>query len=170
MDNDLMFSRNRNDWETPPEVFNPLNEIFHFTVDCAASAENTKCPKFFGRGDTIVFSDEDSAFMNPPYSPVTACRQLVKDVFTQARLHSIPAIILLPARVETAVWQNYIFNMGNTFFFRGRLKFINPNLPSFRVDGNFKISPAPFPSALGIMNASHEQLVDLQKAFKGILR
>lgn len=172
MDNDLMFSRNRNDWETPPEVFNPLNEIFHFTVDCAASAENTKCPRFFGEGDNIILNDTDSAFQNPPYTttPRNLVFKIVNGVYEQARIHRVPVVILLPARTETKIWQKIIFKMDYQFFFEGRLKFINPHLPSYRADGNFKISPAPFPSALGIMNASHEQLADLQKAFKGILR
>lgn len=32
---------------TTPEVFDPLNERFSFTVDVAATAENAKLPRYF---------------------------------------------------------------------------------------------------------------------------
>lgn len=35
------------DWETPPEVFEPLDAEFHFTLDVCATAENAKCARYF---------------------------------------------------------------------------------------------------------------------------
>jgi hypothetical protein len=35
------------DMATPPEIFDPLNERFGFTLDVAASAHNAKCPRYF---------------------------------------------------------------------------------------------------------------------------
>lgn len=158
MDNGLMFSKNRNDWETPPEVFNPLNEIFHFTVDCAASMENAKCPKFFGEGDTLNLLSTDSSFTNPPYSPKKLCISILKPIYTQSSILKIPAVFLVPARTETELWQDIIFKMDHQFFFRGRLTFLGAP------------APAPFPSALGIMNASTDQINALQNTFRGVLR
>lgn len=158
MDNDLMFSRNRNDWETPSEIFDPLNEIFQFTVDCAASALNAKCAKFFGEGDDIVLTPQDSAFENPPYSPKKLCKRVVNDLYIEGRVHTVPVVVLIPARTETEIWQDIIFKMDYQFFFRGRITFVGAT------------SPAPFPSALGIMNASDSQLEQLQKVFRGTLK
>ncbi len=36
----------RTDWETPPEVFEPLHEEFGFTLDVCARADNTMCANF----------------------------------------------------------------------------------------------------------------------------
>lgn len=38
-------------WVTPQDFFDNLNEEFHFTVDVAASAENTKCERFYSEVD-----------------------------------------------------------------------------------------------------------------------
>ena len=42
-----LFSSNKDDWETPQELFNNLNAIFHFTLDPCSTHENAKCEKHF---------------------------------------------------------------------------------------------------------------------------
>src|SRR5690606_5595624 len=37
----------REDWETPASVFDPLNEEFGFTLDAAASDHNAKVPTYY---------------------------------------------------------------------------------------------------------------------------
>lgn len=44
---DVMYSSDRNDWETPQALFDELNEKYHFTLDAAASNLNAKCDKFY---------------------------------------------------------------------------------------------------------------------------
>lgn len=63
--------------------------------------------------------------------------------------------MLIPARVDTKWWVNYCAK-GEVRFIKGRLKFVNPAFPSYREDGNFKLSPAPFPSAIVIFGAGVE--------------
>ena len=43
------FSTGRQDWETPNELFDPLNAEFGFTLDVCATVENAKCPRFYAR-------------------------------------------------------------------------------------------------------------------------
>lgn len=38
------------DRETPPDVFDPLNEEFHFTLDVAAARHNAKCRRYYTLG------------------------------------------------------------------------------------------------------------------------
>src|SRR4051812_26379019 len=45
------------DWETPPEVFDPLNREFGFTLDVAAQAHNAKCDRFISPDDDGLVSD-----------------------------------------------------------------------------------------------------------------
>lgn len=42
----------RQDWETPPELFNRLDAIFHFTLDACAVQRNAKCARYFSRKRT----------------------------------------------------------------------------------------------------------------------
>lgn len=37
----------RDDWETPPDLFERLNAEFEFTLDAAANAENRKCVRYW---------------------------------------------------------------------------------------------------------------------------
>lgn len=46
-----MFSSARQDWATPQDLFDELNEEFHFNLDPCASAENHKCERYFTEED-----------------------------------------------------------------------------------------------------------------------
>lgn len=45
------FSSQKDDWETPQELFDQLDRMFHFTLDAASSDENAKCEKHFTAED-----------------------------------------------------------------------------------------------------------------------
>lgn len=42
-----LFSSSSDEWNTPQSVFDELDREFHFTLDPCATAENTKCMKFY---------------------------------------------------------------------------------------------------------------------------
>lgn len=42
MNNAVMFSSKSAEWETPQDLFDKLNEEFHFSLDVCATPENTK--------------------------------------------------------------------------------------------------------------------------------
>lgn len=52
----------RDDWETPPALFNLLNKEFGFIVDGAANSSNSKCSLWLGPGSEIC---EDAFLWNP---------------------------------------------------------------------------------------------------------
>ena len=67
VNNDLMFSSKKDDWETPPELFQELNKEFGFTLDVCASNVNNKCPNFFTEEDDGLLKDwEGICWCNPP--------------------------------------------------------------------------------------------------------
>ena len=41
------FSSSNNNWATPQDFFDKLNEEFHFELDVCATAENAKCKKYY---------------------------------------------------------------------------------------------------------------------------
>ena len=49
--NKALLSTGRDDWETPPEFFEKLDEEFHFTLDACALPETAKCPTYFTPDD-----------------------------------------------------------------------------------------------------------------------
>lgn len=43
----ILFSSSKDDWETPQNLFDRLNDEFHFTLDPASSDYNAKCANHF---------------------------------------------------------------------------------------------------------------------------
>jgi len=133
---------NSTDWETPGEVFDPLNEEFGFTLDAAASPENTKVPdNFFTVDDDALSRDwKGVVWLNPPYG--RAIGHFIKKAHDEAMLHGATVVALVPARTDTRYWHDYIFDKAEIRFLKGRIKFLR--------SGDHPPSPAPFPSAVVI--------------------
>lgn len=47
MINKGMMASNSNEWATPQDFFDELNNEFHFTLDPCSTHENHKCSKYF---------------------------------------------------------------------------------------------------------------------------
>ena len=68
MNTDLMFSSEKEDWETPQDFFDNLNSEFRFTLDAAASLTNHKCNKYYSIENNGLEQEWDqSTYCNPPY-------------------------------------------------------------------------------------------------------
>lgn len=132
--NKALLSSNSDEWATPQQLFEVLDEYYHFELDPCATKENTKCAKFFTKADNGLIQDWGGvrAFCNPPYSNIAAWTE---------RCIGEQCVLLIPARTDTRYWHNYIFpNATAIAFIKGRLKF-----------GDAK-NCAPFPSALILFN------------------
>jgi site-specific DNA-methyltransferase (adenine-specific) len=62
----------KDNWETPATVFDPVQREFGITLDVCATAENTKCARYFTPADDGLAQDWGQAvcWMNPPFSQV----------------------------------------------------------------------------------------------------
>lgn len=137
MNTKVMFSSHDCEWETPPDLFNKLNAIYHFTLDVCATCENAKCESYFTRSEDGLQQEwQGVCWMNPPYGREIG--KWVKKAY-DAALHGATVVCLLPARTDTAWWHDYCMK-GRTHFIRGRLKFGGC--------GN----AAPFPSAIVVFS------------------
>ena len=141
MNTDLMFSSNSNEWATPQDFYEKLNEEFNFTLDPAADDNNHKCKKYFTEKENGLLQKwgGNIVFCNPPYG-----RQIgdwVKKAYEEAQEPNTTVVMLLPARTDTKYFHNYIYKQHEIRFIRGRLKF-----------GDSK-NAAPFPSMVVIMKA-----------------
>lgn len=143
MNRDALFSTGKDDWETPPALFNALHAEFGFTLDLAANAANAKCARWIGPGgiapDLLAYeiADHEVCWMNPPYSRIQS------EFIAVAALTRATVVALLPARTDTRAFHGHIWNqrkhaphlwVKEVRFLRGRLKFVGAP------------SSAPFPS------------------------
>lgn len=120
------------DRATTPEVFGPLDAVHHFTVDVAAAAHNTKCPRYYDRSvDGLRQSWADEAvWCNPPYSSIAPWVAKAWGEHHHARV----IVMLLPAnRTEQTWWQDLVEphrdRPGSPLtvsFLRGRIRFLKP--------------------------------------------
>lgn len=140
MNTDVMFSSARDDWETPQDVFDRLDEEFHFTLDPCADAYNHKCSKYYTKEqDGLIRSWRgETVFCNPPYG--RELKYWVNKALSEANDQSTIVVMLIPARTDTLWFHNYIYQNPTVEvrFIKGRLRF-----------GGSKNS-APFPSMIVI--------------------
>lgn len=134
MFNDGLKSSNTSEWSTPQNVFDKLNDEFHFNLDPCCTHDNAKCVNYFTKTENGLSKSWVGyrVFMNPPYG---------RDIkHWMAKAYSCGAdlvVCLVPARTDTKWWHDYAMQ-GVVRFIKGRLKF-----------GDSKNS-APFPSAIVI--------------------
>ena len=137
MNTEVMFSSRTDLWETPQDLFDKLNEEFHFTLDVCALPENAKCESYYTPEiDGLSQKWSGVCWCNPPYG-----RQIGKWVEKAAREREegTTVVMLLPARTDTKWFHDYIYKFyAEIRFIRGRLKF-----------GGVQNS-APFPSMIAI--------------------
>lgn len=144
--NDVHFMSNKNDWETPQELFDKLHEEFHFTLDAAASDHNHKLPRYYTEQTDGLKQDwgGERVFCNPPYGTKETGLWTEK-CWKEAQKPNTLVVLLIPARTDRKSFHDFIYNKpGVTIrFLKGRLCF---------EDRGQKMGTAPFPSMLCIFN------------------
>lgn len=153
---DVHFSSKSNDWRTPPWLFKQLDAEFGgFDLDAAADKESALCARHYTEEMDALKQewglDGKACFLNPPYGRWIG-KFVHKAHCETEKYPNLTVVMLIPARTDTRWWHAHCA-LGEVRFLRGRLKFINPSLPSYREDGQFKVSPAPFPSAIVVFGA-----------------
>jgi len=112
------FQSTKQSWETPDELFNKIDAIFHFTRDVCASADNTKCQQFWSEQDSCLQHTWDGVnWMNPPYKNM---KQFIEKAYKE-RYHAV-TVCLIPARTNTNWWHQFCMH-GEVYFICGRPKF-----------------------------------------------
>ena len=137
------FSSKTDNWATPQDFFDELNEEFQFTLDPCANECNAKCEKYFTKEENGLIQSwaGETVFMNPPYG--RAIKDWVKKAYDESK-QGATVVCLLPARTDTRWFHDYIYEKAEIRFIKGRLKF-----------GGAKNS-APFPSMVVIFRGSDQ--------------
>lgn len=109
-------------WQTPPEIYDKLNNEFKFNFD--------PCPINWKEGDKDGLKIEwgTSTFCNPPYSNVS---EWIEKAYIEYKKGKT-IIMLINAITDTIAFHKYIYNQAEIRFIKGRIKFINPLEPNKR--------------------------------------
>ena len=140
----VMFSSKSNDWSTPIDFFDKLNDEFHFTLDPCADDNNHRVSKYYTIEDDGLLQNWEGeiCFVNPPYGK--EIKDWVRKAYIEGSKPNTTVVLLVPARTDTKWFHQYVYNKAEIRFIKGRLKF-----------GESKNS-APFPSMLAIYRGPEE--------------
>jgi site-specific DNA-methyltransferase (adenine-specific) len=151
MNKDACFSSGKDDWETPPKIFQPLHKEFHFGLDLAANQANHKVGLWYGPGGLVEdalsvarWPTDIPCWLNPPYSRKLqwAFVHMAAAVGSNGGL----VVLLLPARTDTKIFHGLIWDRDahrpyhgvGLRFLKGRIRFVGAS------------AGAPFPSMIVI--------------------
>jgi len=127
----------KDNWQTPKELFNKLNDEFHFQVDVCASEDNTLCDNYFDEEKNAIVTDwyqipaltpypKNIMWMNPPYSRNNIA-MFCKKAYEESQKGCI-VVGLIKLDTSTTWFQNYIMNKAHEVrFCKKRISFIDPN-------------------------------------------
>jgi site-specific DNA-methyltransferase (adenine-specific) len=144
-------------WNTPEKVLKFVRAMGEITLDPCSNnnsiveAKHEIAPPQDGLAvDWHVLGQNGITFVNPPYGRGIA-KWIQKAVLEYAKGAEI--IMLVPARVDTKWWQNWIFPTANAIcFWKGRLVFEHPDKPKL---------PATFPSAIVYFGPNPDKFVEV---------
>ena len=132
--NNGCYNGNGRHWETPPEVFGPLNEEFGFTLDPCCTKKTAKCPNFYTEADDGLSKDwgNERVFMNPPYGrEIYAWTRKAKESANKGAL----VVGLLPASTDLSWWHEDVVGRADVRYIRGRVRFLTGG--PYRASGFF---------------------------------
>lgn len=124
MNTDVMFSSATDNWSTPQDFFDKLNDEFHFTLDVCADESNHKCEHYYTKEiDGLSRPWIGTIWCNPPYGRKIG--EWVRRAYISSQIGFATVVMLLPDRTNTRWFHDYIYNKPNTEirFIKGRLKF-----------------------------------------------
>lgn len=145
-----LLSTGKDNWETPKNFYEKLDDEFHFTLDPCCTRENAKCKQYYTKDDDGLSRDwgGEVVFCNPPYSKNGNQDAWVKKCYTESLKPNTTVVALLPARTDTVRFHDYILGKAEIRFIKGRLVFEVDGRPLIRKNGRTQL--APFPSMICI--------------------
>lgn len=114
------FASNNQEYATPWDLFNKLNDEFNFTLDVCANKINHKCEKYYTEEqNSLLMEWHGVCWMNPPYKDM---KKWVIKAYNESRKNDTTVVCLIPARTNTNWWHEYCMK-GEIRFIKGRPKF-----------------------------------------------
>ena len=114
-------------WETPPEIWEPLNREFHFDFDAAASDDNAKTRYYFTATSDALSQPWTfrRIWLNPPYG------KMIAPFILKAAQESKPGriiVALIPFRCRADWWHRAVIEKADEVrCIRKRVSFMRPD-------------------------------------------
>ena len=143
----VLKSSEKQTWETPQDLFNKINDVYKFNLDCCAEDATAKVNNYFTVEDDALSKEWNGVvWCNPPYNrEQIKFIEYARDQVDKGNAKTV--VCLIPSRTDTKVWHNVIFKCATEVtFIKGRLRF------------GSSTDNAPFPSALVIFGESKGDL------------
>jgi phage N-6-adenine-methyltransferase len=136
------------EWATPAEIFDPLEEEFGFMLDAAAQPWNRKCLRFLSYDGLDIPWIPGPVWLNPPYSEIG---RWMEKAHRESLEHSVTVVCLVPCTPDRHWWADHVEGKAEVRLLTRK------NLRSGRVhfersDGSS--GRAPFASAVVIYRAA----------------
>lgn len=138
--------KNRNikhsdNWETPTEFYEKLNEEFNFDFDpCPITFEEITPEK-----DGLLINWGKRNFVNPPYSRKLK-EKFVKKGIEESRKGKL-CVFLIPVSTSTKLFHDYILPNSNEIrFVKGRIKF-----KGFNTKGEYVTDKSPMHDSMVVI-------------------
>jgi phage N-6-adenine-methyltransferase len=108
-----LYSSKTNEWETPADFFDKLNNKFKFTLDPCATSENAKCKKYYTKEDDGLAHSwkGETVFCNPPYG--REIKHWVEKCAKESKHAKV--VMLIPAKTDTIYFHEHIYNKAKIF-------------------------------------------------------
>ena len=114
-----------NDWATPKEFYDKLNDEFNFNFD--------PCP-LQSKFDGLEIEWKERNFINPPYSRKLK-EEFIRKAFEESQKGKL-CVMLLPVSTSTIIFHEVIYPNAEIRFIRRRIKFIGTNTFGEKVTNN----------------------------------
>jgi phage N-6-adenine-methyltransferase len=110
----------RDEWKTPPYLFQIWHIRYEFTIDVCATKHNAKMPRYFSRRQNGLLQSwqHERVWCNPPYSNILP--------WVEKAPTADLAVLLVPPRTDQAWWHLALNTGAKIGFLQGRIKFLPP--------------------------------------------
>jgi site-specific DNA-methyltransferase (adenine-specific) len=138
-------------WETDPELYKVLNNVYRFTLDPCCVKETAKCNKFYTPIENGLIQDwtNEVVFMNPPYSRGNIDKWIEK-AYNESLKRAV-IVALIPVSASAKWWHKYVIGKCDLVYIQGRVKFVGAE------------STAPFSSVLAIYGDKNNDFFNMEK-------
>lgn len=131
----------KDEYGTPQRLFQGMSLAYNVfpEIDICASKKNHVVSKYYTKKDNCLTKSIDKDFfMNPPYSRI---KEFMRFAFSQHMQHNVNALILTFSKTDVSWWHDYVENIAEVHFIKGRVKFNDENGKPTKFN-------APYPSAV----------------------
>lgn len=117
------------EWETPPELFEPLNKKYKFTLDPCCTIETAKCEMYYTSNDNgFKQTWTGRVFVNPPFGNISLWLEKINGEMARME-HPELIVALLPAWTDRNWFHDQVYGKARIEFLRGRVKFLKNGKP-----------------------------------------